>query len=94
MKPLEKDKVKCSECGWTGLKAELDSVSDPRPKINRIADIWNVCPNCRMPEQIKFLCDEPGCDREVAAGVPTADDGYRLTCGPHMPPLSVKPVMQ
>ena len=92
MKALEKDKVKCRECGWTGLKVELDSVADPRPKINQVADIWCVCPECRIPENIMVLCDEPGCDREVTCGVPTAEDGYRSTCSKHMPPLSTKPV--
>lgn len=88
---LEPDKVECRECGWRGLRVELDSVDDPKPKPGTVADIWCVCPECRQPENIKYLCDEPGCEIEATCGVPQAGV-YRNTCGHHMPPLRARTI--
>lgn len=84
-KMLEVGKVRCEECGWQGKTVEVDCVQDPRPNPNQIADIWNVCPECRTPEVIRVVCDEPGCDREGNCGTMTQEYGYRWTCGTHAP---------
>lgn len=31
------------------------------------------------------ICDEPGCLKSAGCGTPTADGGYRSTCGDHVP---------
>lgn len=84
---LERDKVRCMSCGWQGDSAEVDMVIDPRPKTNQLAEKWSVCPECRTPESIQKVCDEPGCDREATCGWVHGrgepEEIYRWTCGSH-----------
>jgi len=81
---IEKDKMKCTECGWIGTPAMTDKVPDPRPLAKFARDIWHICPACRTPENFRSLCDEPGCEIEMSCGTLTPD-GYRNTCHRHAP---------
>jgi hypothetical protein len=73
------DKVLCSECGWHGYVGDVDRVKGPGSD-----DIWLVCRECRMPEHLLRVCDEPGCWDKATCGTPSPD-GYRSTCGRHKP---------
>jgi hypothetical protein len=53
-------KVYCEACGWHGTFNQVDQVQDPRGN-----DIWSVCPECRMPEDIRTAC--MGLTREKVA---------------------------
>ena len=76
---MSNEKVNCTECNWFGLISEIDRVNDPRSD-----EVWNVCPDCRMPEHICTVCDVKDCKQLVTCGTPTKD-GYRCTCGKHRP---------
>ena len=36
-----------------------------------------------ISDKLGAICDEPGCLKSVGCGFPTADGGYRTTCGDH-----------
>lgn len=76
---MEKDKVICTECDSIYNLRDVDKVNDPKSDV-----VWSVCPKCRFPEHIIFLCDEDGCKNRVDCGTPTKD-GYRSTCSKHTP---------
>lgn len=76
---MDKDKIKCEECGWSGHNKKADKIKDPKSDMT-----WIVCPNCRIPEHLICLCDEDKCWRETTCGTPTKN-GYRHTCGEHKP---------
>jgi hypothetical protein len=82
--PMEKGKIKCTDCGWIGTSESADQVEDPKPIEGTEPDFWLVCPECRTPENFQSLCDEPGCKKAVSCGKPTPN-GYRQTCSQHMP---------
>lgn len=73
----ELDKRVCACCGWKGLSMELEPTATPGAY---------VCPLCQG-DDVRRICDEPGCDDEALAGVPVEEGVYRHTCGRHMPPL-------
>ena len=73
----ETDKWICTECNYLGPMKSFDQVPDPRG-----SDTWTVCPQCRAPEHVAQVCDEPGCRKESSCGFPTPQ-GYRRTCGDH-----------
>lgn len=76
------DKVACTQCGWNGKVGEVESVPDPKSPVS-----WNVCPKCRIPEQLVMVCGEPGCTQPVTSGTCTAE-GCRAACGLHRPARS------
>lgn len=73
------DKLECTECGWRGDDTTVCRVKDPGG-----VDIWRVCPDCRTPENMVLMCDEPDCVLPVTCGTPIPN-GYRRTCGNHRP---------
>jgi len=73
------EKVRCTECHWKGLIDKIDMVKDPKSDM-----VWQVCPNCRIPENLITVCDEKGCWDGITCGTPTKD-GYRSTCSKHQP---------
>ena len=75
-------KCQCTACQWVGMSGALDNVKDPRGP-----DEWRVCPQCRTPENLAMVCDEPGCAERVSCGTPT-QQGYRSTCHKHAPQWS------
>lgn len=70
---------KCAECshicGSDGL-LEAPNPFDPE-------DIVYGCSECKAINSYEAACDEPGCDKSAGCGWPTADGGYRHTCGQH-----------
>ena len=78
-------KVICEECGWYGLGKELLRAQNPFDS----ADIIYGCPKCRSVDSTAIACDEPGCWEKASCGTPTKD-GYRTTCGKHMPDMVQK----
>lgn len=76
------DKVKCDErrCEWQGLAHELLTATHPFNVYDKIKG----CPKCRQCGTIVPVCDEPGCWNPASCGTPTPD-GYRSTCGNHIP---------
>ena len=45
-----------------------------------------------IPDDTPEICDEPGCLRDVVAGWPTSDGGYRCTCYDHCADDRIKPL--
>src|SRR4029077_16020091 len=67
----------CLECRYIGHEPDFQKVKTPsRPSQ------WAVCPNCKTPDSIAVVCDEPGSTKESACGFPTSH-GYRHTCFEH-----------
>ena len=60
------------------IRIVTDDVSGKLMKVQR-----RECIYCGAESDF-VLCDEPECEREVTCGTPTPD-GYRSTCGEHMP---------
>ncbi len=80
---IEKDKVRCVECGWHGREESVlieKNAASPFEITNEIEG----CPECFDVNTINRVCDEPGCWVFVSCGTPTKD-GYRSTCGEHSP---------
>jgi len=77
-------KVGCEECDWRGQMSEVDYVEDPRPLPGTKADNWVICPQCRTPEHLREVCDEPECQSFTTCGTNTPN-GYRRTCSDHWP---------
>lgn len=75
------DKVYCDEqqCGWHGLFDETLSASNPFG----LGEIY-ACPKCKKVQEFKMACDEPNCWEPASCGTPIPN-GYRETCGKHMP---------
>ena len=73
-------RVRCENCDWIGGEAELLRASHPFEPTNTVTG----CPRCKDVESTIGVCDEPGCDEFVSCGMPT-ENGYRTTCGRHMP---------
>lgn len=75
---VEKNKLLCNECGWTGrFKTALHGYSpfgDKDPIIG--------CPDCFDIGTLVTVCDEPSCKEVATCGSPTKK-GYRTTCGKH-----------
>lgn len=67
---------RCTECNWIG--------SEPLVSQNPFAhdDKIHGCPACKSVECFVAVCDEPGCNKDVSCGWPSAD-GYRSTCHDH-----------
>ena len=78
----ENRKVVCHDykCGWHGLMDEALKAESPFDKGQEI----HACPGCYEIGQLRVACDEPGCWEFATCGCPTPD-GYRQTCGKHMP---------
>lgn len=68
----------CLDCRYIGVEADFDRHKDPKSAAH-----WTVCPRCRTADNIRLVCDEPGCTRESSCGFPTDDGGYRHTCFEH-----------
>jgi len=75
-------KVKCEECGWRSNESEVMRAPNPWDAGGYIEG----CPECNSVNSMIYVCDEPECWSEATCGTPTPD-GYRRTCGKHMPPL-------
>ena len=82
-------KVKCDElrCGWQGTTDEL--LTAPHPFMPNEHNHIDGCPKCRQCGTIIQVCDKPGCWNPASCGAPTPD-GYRSTCGNHMPRADLK----
>lgn len=76
---LEKDKIKCEECGWVGKSSKSLKAFSPFDGSEITA-----CPECKFIQVFCAVCDEPGCKKLVSCGTPTKD-GYRSTCHEHTP---------
>ena len=73
-------KVRCTECHWIGTDTALLSAMNPFDTEETIQG----CPECKSIESCNVVCDEPECKDFATCGTPTKD-GYRHTCGKHMP---------
>jgi len=73
-------KVKCNECAWKGVESAILTAKNPFYE----GDIINGCPQCKSVDTIIYACDEPECWLDASCGTPT-DNGYRSTCGKHVP---------
>lgn len=71
----------CSEwrCRWCGPENEAIRAPDP---FNE-GDTLIACPKCRE-QTLHTCCDDPECKMEATCGTPT-QEGYRWTCGQHVP---------
>lgn len=76
-----KDKCACEQCDWRGYLRDLLHAKNP---FDHEDDIIG-CPKCKAVDSVRTVCDEPFCWREASCGAPVPD-GYRRTCGEHMPP--------
>jgi hypothetical protein len=74
-------KLKCKGCRWTGLQNEALHAINPFADDN---ETMIGCPQCREPNSMMTLCDEPECPKEGTCGTPTLK-GYRRTCFEHRP---------
>lgn len=72
-------RVRCRECGWVGLRAEVLTAPSPF----RSDDLLTACPDCRFVSEPIEVCDEEGCDKNATCGWPS-NKGYRRTCFDHM----------
>jgi hypothetical protein len=70
----------CEDCGWLGAEADLARAEHPFIANDEI----HGCPSCGEVTDLAMACDEDGCSRPATCGMPTPE-GYRHTCGPHMP---------
>ena len=77
---MVKDKIVCIECGFKGYTRELLKGVNP---FNESQGIYG-CPDCYSIDSERVACDEDKCWNEATCGTPTKD-GYRNTCGKHMP---------
>lgn len=77
---MSERRVICEQCDWVGPSEETRKAENPFVD----GDVITACPRCLTIEQFVDCCDEPGCDKPVACGTPTPN-GYRSTCGKHMP---------
>ena len=76
---------KCANfgCDWIGDDTQYLRALDPFNSGNEIIG----CPKCRTINMIVAGCDEPGCTDFGTCGMPT-QNGYRITCGKHMPHIN------
>ena len=72
------DKAKCQECAYICNTSDILRAPNPFDKDDNVSG----CPECKSVDSFVRVCDEPGCNREVACGTPTPA-GYRQTCGRH-----------
>jgi hypothetical protein len=77
---MQSDKVRCEECGWTGLDEDILVAPNPFDPSTKI----HGCPSCRDVVNFVPLCDEPGC-KEPVTRVRQMLEGLRLTCAAHVP---------
>jgi hypothetical protein len=75
-----KGKVECGECAWHGSIADVPTAENPFDPTERVTG----CPNCNAVESMIECCEWEGCWRNTSCGTPTPD-GYRRTCGDHIP---------
>lgn len=81
---IENDKLICTDCRTISRESEMLKAINPFDKTQKIMG----CPNCFAVDQMLFVCDEPGCNRESTCGTPTPEDSlvsYRTTCSAHAP---------
>lgn len=74
-------KYSCTECEWHGEDSQLLRAQNP---FADDTDTMVGCPECREPNSMRRVCDEPECWLEASCGTPTPT-GYRTTCGKHKP---------
>jgi hypothetical protein len=67
-------------CGWHGTSDEVLKAQDP---FDPDETLW-ACPECKDLFGLSLACDEPDCWDGATCGTPTKD-GYRNTCGKHVP---------
>ncbi len=73
-------KVACEwKCGWHGYYDDVLRAPDP---FNLGSELI-ACPKCR-DQSLHSCCDEPECWEQDTCGTP-APNGYRRTCGKHVP---------
>ena len=70
----------CTECNWHGDSHETLRAKNPWDTD----DIILGCPRCKSVNSMSVACDEPVCWEPVTCGTPTLN-GYRSTCGKHVP---------
>jgi len=75
-------KVICNSnrCHWQGDESSILHAPNPFDPNYTV----NGCPSCFSINTIIYACDEPDCWQEATCGTPT-EDGYRQTCGKHIP---------
>lgn len=74
-------KCRCKQCGWKGTAAKLIRTIDPNDKSH----VMHVCPECfHLESSVEQACDVVGCWEPAAHATPVMD-GYRHTCGAHVP---------
>lgn len=72
---------RCPLCGF--VLNEDERLQGPSPFDEH--EVVYGCPRCReVIVAFEYLCDEPGCVTVSSFGTPT-DNGYRYTCGRHVP---------
>ena len=78
-------KCRCA-CGWRGQVDDLIQCDVVRQGTGSIVGYIHVCPRCLDLDSnaVTWCCEAPGCWLDRTCGTPTAD-GYRLTCGEHVP---------
>lgn len=74
------DKVRCTECGWTGRQHEVLAGLNPF----MIMGILDGCPRCFRANTIVRACHSDGCNYPVVGGMPTKR-GYEFYCREHRP---------
>jgi hypothetical protein len=76
-------KITCQDCNWRGHESQALVAPNPFSEDEEIMG----CPHCKAIGTFDYVCDQLNCWQLVSCGFPT-DDGYRSTCGEHMPEIN------
>lgn len=77
----EREKMECNNCGWRGASKDVLRAENP---FAEDFETMEGCPDCREPNTMEVICDEPGCWQRGTCGAPSPI-GYRRTCFEHRP---------
>lgn len=74
------EKLICVECGLTTYENMILKGANPFEDGDELMG----CPKCKSVNPFIIACDERGCWERYTCVTPTSD-GYRTTCGKHVP---------
>lgn len=78
MKLVNRNRRKCTACGWRGQEGEVLAAPDPFDPKNYIY----ACPRCKTIHAIVEVCPFAGCHKTANCGTPYQKD-YVRCCGDH-----------
>ena len=78
MMSIEKNKLKCSECGWKGDAKDILKAPSPFDPDDELYG----CPKCKMANELITVCEHQGCWKEATNGG-IVDGEYKRACFEH-----------